>query len=302
MLERYFRENRRLLAHAISDQKIVRGDIQVAKELASLAELREISPPDELIQEEGSDNDIYFIVSGKLEVSVHDRHIGFRKAGNHVGEMALIDPGARRSASVVPVTRSIVARVSERDFTRIANGHPYLWRRVATGLSEFLRDRNERILPRRRVPRVFVGSSSESLTVANAIKMNLPAREVVATVWNDGVFGATGHPLEDLECQIKAADFGVLVVAPDDRIEIRGRMHDAPRDNVVFEIGLMLGQLWRERTYIVKPKGADVKLPTDLLGLTLLEYRPSEDPAQLERNVAPLCEELCRRVRRLGPR
>ena len=51
----------------------------------------------------------------------------------------------------------------------------------------------------------------------------------------------------------------------------------SPRDNVVFEAGLLGGALGMRRTFILHASGA--KLPTDLLGLTSIRYEPDTTPA-----------------------
>ena len=42
----------------------------------------------------------------------------------------------------------------------------------------------------------------------------------------------------------------------------------APRDNVVFELGMFIGALGHARTFLVQPLDAEVKIPTDLMGFT----------------------------------
>lgn len=98
-------------------------------------------------------------------------------------------------------------------------------------------------------------------------------------LWTDGVFGASRFPMEDLEQQLTAADFAVLVAAPDDIVVSRGASTHAPRDNVIFELGLFMGALSRRRTFMVVPDGVDLKIPTDLAGLTQLRYDAARRPA-----------------------
>ena len=49
------------------------------------------------------------------------------------------------------------------------------------------------------------------------------------------------------------------------------------RDNVLFELGLFMGKLTRYRTILVHPKVKDLKLPSDLQGLTLASYEQGDD-------------------------
>lgn len=96
-------------------------------------------------------------------------------------------------------------------------------------------------------PAIFIGSSSEGLKIAKGIQAEL-SQVAEVTVWSQGVFQPTYGYLESLTKALEAADFAVLVLTPDDFTESRGDSAPSPRDNVVFELGLFLGRLGRERT------------------------------------------------------
>jgi predicted nucleotide-binding protein len=46
----------------------------------------------------------------------------------------------------------------------------------------------------------------------------------------------------------------------------------SPRDNVLLELGLFLGRLGRQQTFIVYDRSANLKLPSDLAGVTLADF------------------------------
>src|SRR5262249_13221601 len=116
-------------------------------------------------------------------------------------------------------------------------------------------------------PTLFVGSSSESLDVAYAAQRNLEdVAEVV--VWTQSIFELSKPYLESLVDTLEDAEFGLFVFGADDLTKMRGAEMRTARDNVVFELGLFMGRLGRERTFILLPKDSpDFHLPTDLLGI-----------------------------------
>ena len=69
-------------------------------------------------------------------------------------------------------------------------------------------------------PKVFVGSSTEGLSIAKAIQLNLDHEyhECEVTLWSQGVFGLGRGTLEDLVREAGTADFAVLVLTPDDLV------------------------------------------------------------------------------------
>src|SRR6266478_6201819 len=92
-------ENRPRLIEALRQQKIIESDA-VASELAEKLELVRCNPGEDLIKQDAPDSEIFFILSGRVTVLVNGREVAVRKSGQHVGEMAMIDPSARRCATV----------------------------------------------------------------------------------------------------------------------------------------------------------------------------------------------------------
>lgn len=97
------------------------------------------------------------------------------------------------------------------------------------------------------------------------------------------------------------ADFAALVFTADDLTVSRGKAANSPRDNVVFELGLLMGSLGRDRVFIVKPKKVDIKVPSDLLGVTCLEYLRG-GPIALPARVRSVGKRMHDHIRSLGPR
>ena len=107
--------------------------------------------------------------------------------------------------------------------------------------------------------------------------------------------------IEDLEREVADADFGVLVLSPDDVVISRGEEQDAPRDNVIFELGLLMGGIGRTRTYMVMPRDKEIRIPSDLFGMSPLTYVPAVG-RDLTARIATVCTSLREKVRELGPR
>ena len=123
------------------------------------------------------------------------------------------------------------------------------------------------------LPRVFIGSSRESLHIAQEVQQSL--KSVARTVvWSQGVFRAPHSALDCLLTQLDATDYGVFVFAPDDVVKSRGRHRPIVRDNVLFEYGLFVGRLGKTRNWFIIPKGSGAlqKIASDLVGVTPILY------------------------------
>lgn len=301
LIERFEgQQGKRLLMDTLSTQWLIGHDRRLADAFAAVAELRELTAGEVLISQGKSDNDIYFLLAGSLSIVVNGREVAVRTSGHHVGEMALIEPSLRRTATNIAREQTLVARISEPAFAQIADATPKLWRALASELARRLKEREKFHRPPNPHPNIFIGSSTEALSIASAVSDLIPSTVATATLWSKGLFGASRFPIDDLEALLPNSDFAVLVVAADDRLNFRGEDFDAPRDNVVFELGLFMGALTRTRTFILAPNGLKLKIPTDLLGLTQLRYMP--DQADPKAAVAAAIEELLAQVHKQGPR
>ena len=88
-------------------------------------------------------------------------------------------------------------------------------------------------------PAVFIGSSSEGLDIAKAIQLNLD-KICDVVLWSQGVFGLGTGTLEALVSKIAEIDYAVLVLTADDLVTSRECSRQAPRDNVLLELGCLL--------------------------------------------------------------
>lgn len=121
-----------------------------------------------------------------------------------------------------------------------------------------------------------------------------------SVVWTDGVFKATSYTLQSLEDEVDNSDFAIAIAHADDLTESRGKEWPTPRDNVIFELGLFMGRLGKERAILMEPRDENVKLPSDLTGITTIPYRYTKgrDAAAV---MAPACNTLREHIQRLAP-
>lgn len=145
---------------------------------------------------------------------------------------------------------------------------------------------------------MFIGSSSEGKRIAETMQMVLDD-EIHCTVWNQGVFGLSGGTLESLVAALDDYDFATLVLTPDDLLEKRDLRGRCPRDNVLFELGLFMGALGRDRTFIVHSRTTPPMLPSDLAGITPATY---EERSNLEAALGPACTRIKRATESKGIR
>lgn len=157
-------------------------------------------------------------------------------------------------------------------------------------------------------PKVFVGSSSKSIDIAYEIQEQL-AEDAAVVVWKH-LFELSNYTLESLIQYSKQYDFGVFIFAADDMVEMNGERLLAARDNVVFELGLFVGRLGRERSFLVTQQTPEpLRLPSDLEGLSRatfnLELAPGKavgdaPPEVIKGALGPACSKIRKLVKARG--
>ena len=149
-------------------------------------------------------------------------------------------------------------------------------------------------------PLIFVGSSSEALPDAKAIKSVL-AKFFTTNLWSERLFELGEDTLSNLLRFVQFYDFAVLVISDDDTTISRNKKHGAPRDNVIFELGLFMGALGRRRVFpiVIQTKPRPPKIPSDLLGnnVVFLHKEPSKKlhAKQLSQELSQVVEDITAR-------
>jgi hypothetical protein len=148
-------------------------------------------------------------------------------------------------------------------------------------------------------PALFVGSSSEGLELARGVRQLL-APDAEVTLWNEGLFDLGTTLIDGLIRALPRFDFAVLMLTTDDLSTSHGVTKLGPRDNVLFELGLFMGRLGRERTFVIRPRGDQIKIPSDLAGLTTAMYDWPRSDHDHQAAVGPACDNIRKIILRLG--
>jgi len=148
-------------------------------------------------------------------------------------------------------------------------------------------------------PSVFIGSSSEGLEFARAVR-SLLYQDAEITIWNEGFFGLGNTFIETLINALPRFDFAILVLTPDDLINSRELESFGPRDNVIFELGLFMGRLGRSRAFVLHQSNATLKIPSDLSGMTAATYEWPREDKSYRSAVGAACDSIREVIRDLG--
>lgn len=141
-------------------------------------------------------------------------------------------------------------------------------------------------------PKIFIGSSTEGLDVANAIQQNLDIHAEV-TIWTQGVFQLSATIINSLINSLNKFDFAIFVFSPDDVTQMRGKQNSTVRDNVIYETGLFSGKLGVDKVFFIKPRNhEDLHLPTDMLGMIAGEYDADRSDKNLVAATGPFCNQV----------
>jgi hypothetical protein len=174
--------------------------------------------------------------------------------------------------------------------------------------------------------RIFIGSASapDRMRTTTALAHRLQKDfGVIPRVWTY-VFPATENTLSSLVAVAQEVDFAIFVLGPDDLLlknptgNAAGKGGPAEgekwttRDNVVFEMGLLIGTLGMDRCFAVLPEQPrhlfaesqrQLHIFTDYAGTNFCTYIATKeaglDPLDA---VFAACQEIGQQVERLGPR
>lgn len=223
-----------------------------------------------IIKEGDFSSDIYFIFKGKVNVFVKGKKIATRTAGEYIGEISAVHKSIERTATCIATGKTILAKMTSEDFHNILETNYKLYKEMLFIAYERLYQRNDLIKKNnRKIPNLFVASSTEGKKIMDEIVKKFNKNIVNIKQWNIDTFKPSETSIRSLENTINDCDFGLVVFTPDDKGLIRGKNFIIPRDNLIFELGLLFGSLNRERIFYILTN-QNIKIPTDLNGVTYL--------------------------------
>ena len=127
--------------------------------------------------------------------------------------------------------------------------------------------------------KIFIGSSSEAIDLANSAKTILDS-DFDVTIWNESIWKKSIFKIHQffLNDLLKASllfDFGLLLGTSDDKVQYRNSEVSQPRDNVLFEFGLFMGRLGLSKCAFVVEK--ELKLLSDIKGISLARFKKGDN-------------------------
>jgi hypothetical protein len=120
--------------------------------------------------------------------------------------------------------------------------------------------------------RVFVASSSEQIETARVVADAMAGPSLDVHLWDKGIFEFSSTYIESLERELDRADFAIVIMTGHDVARVRGRRANLPRDNVIFELGLFVGRLGRNRSFFFVDHHSKTRIASDLSGVQAVTY------------------------------
>jgi prolyl-tRNA editing enzyme YbaK/EbsC (Cys-tRNA(Pro) deacylase) len=129
--------------------------------------------------------------------------------------------------------------------------------------------------------KVFVGSSIEAKEDDKFIRRILESNDITPIAWRD-VFHPGEFSLDSLINISNKVHGAIIISTADDKIWYRGKEGLAPRDNILFEMGLFIRALGKKHVALIFCKdvsGQNPKIPTDIHGLNVIFFEKNKELA-----------------------
>lgn len=116
----------------------------------------------------------------------------------------------------------------------------------------------------------IVFSSKEKYSLAQEIQGEFLKQNVSCKLWGNDFFRPSTYTLDNFSKLSNNYYNAIVILGEDDCIKSRGKKEMAPRDNVILELGICIGELGLGHTYFVHSD--NVKIPSDLWGITPIKF------------------------------
>ncbi len=122
--------------------------------------------------------------------------------------------------------------------------------------------------------KLFIGCSFEAIHIARSLKCILKnhfKKTIEPFVYDETEWKNLSAIIDNLKNRLDEFYYAIFIGYPDDIINSRNTFYYTCRDNVLFEMGLFLSRIGKERTFFVIPKDLDYdsKTPLELSNMGL---------------------------------
>ena len=220
---------------------------------------------------EGDTGDrFYAIVRGRAEVSAHNIPLGNLGPQEVFGEIALLSPEVRRTATVRAQTELVLLSLSATDFRKLLQGHPALQHHLQASARRLLR------LRFLKLSTPFAGSSQSALLrlAEHAEDLRVAAGD---TVIRAGETGDTAYCLVSGRLQVLREGQAVVQLEAGALFGEAALLTGDPRNATVQ--ALEASELMvLHRTTVLAAMGVDPRVATACLTMLRLRERPRRTP------------------------
>jgi predicted nucleotide-binding protein len=129
---------------------------------------------------------------------------------------------------------------------------------------------------------VFLAYSSKARATANDVSKFLTSRGVAVRDW-EVHFGPGPTILDELMEASRSCLGAIMLLTKDDDLLVGQENFAAPRDNVIFEMGMFMEARGRERVLVIREEGA--KMPADIGGGIYLSLKDRSDISPIQTKV-----------------
>jgi hypothetical protein len=133
--------------------------------------------------------------------------------------------------------------------------------------------------------RIFIGSSSEQMKIAESCKAIIEsAHHKAIGWWEDEVFPVGQTLMVALRKMAKTVDGAIFIFSEDDKVWFRDKKLGQPRDNVLMEYGLFMGSTPDSSdARVVFCRVGKAKTASDVGGIIYITYDHSDQAAFIKR-------------------